>query len=115
MNLEQQLPRDVPESVRRRYELSLHHKLAMDSVGLARTLLKVQRPAFERLLEVEHLAQQGVLAANADHEWLNALRHEKSFAMQLRFAKACLEFLEKLEVLADETIELAAKEKMKNV
>lgn len=107
-----QLPKDVPEPVRRRYELTLRHKLAMESVGLVRTALNVQRPAFERLLEAEQTIATGVLRNDGDTEWLNHLKADKSFGLQLRFAKECLEFLNKLDALADETIELAAKEKL---
>ena len=114
MELESTLPRDVDETTRRRYELTLRHKLAMDSVGLIRTALGVQRPAFERLLEAERVLRNeaSVLSVSAtDKDWVNEVRHSASFDLQLRFAKVCLRFLRELDELADEAITLAAKEK----
>ena len=114
MDLESTLPRDVDETTRRRYELTLRHKLAMDSVGLIRTALSVQRPAFERLLEAERVLRNeaSVLSVSSvDKDWANEVRHSTSFDLQLRFAKMCLRFLDELDGLAAETIDLAAKEK----
>ena len=115
MDLQSTLPGDVDETTRRRYELTLRHKLAMDSVGLIRTTLNVQRPAFERLLEAERVlrGEATVLATSGvDRDWATEVQRSKSFDLQLRFAKICLRFLAELDELADETIALAAKEKM---
>jgi len=114
MDLQSTLPGDVDETTRRRYELTLRHKLAMDSVGLIRTTLNVQRPAFERLVEAEQIlrGEASILSVSSvDKDWANEVRHSKSFDLQLRFAKICLRFLDELDGLAEETIDLAAKEK----
>ena len=86
-----------------RYAMQLRHKLAMESVGLIRTCLNVQRPVFQALLEAEKEAH--------DDSQHSAILHDKSFSMQLKLVKACLKFLDELDVLAEEVMDLAAKEK----
>ena len=75
----------------------------MESVGLIRTCLNVQRPMFEALLNAEQQA-----GGSTNHQ---AILHSKSFALQIRLVKTCLKFLNKLDSLAAEAVMLAEKEK----
>jgi hypothetical protein len=102
---------DVQRAVtkeQQQYALQLRHKLAMESVGLVRTCLNVQRPMFEALLRMERDGMEGVVEQDLQQKLL----HSKSFDLQLRMAKACMNFLDELNVLANEAIELASKEKL---
>lgn len=105
---------DLPDSVRsadpdtvRRYEWTLRHKLAMESIGLVRTLIRVQAPAFQRLLD----AEQELRTAQAQNSGHAGILYDKSFALQVRMAKTALRVLAEFDALADEAIDLAAKEK----
>jgi hypothetical protein len=101
-----QAPSGLSPQEQHQYAMQLRHKLAMESIGLIRMVLNVQRPVFEALLN----AEPQVFNSSPHREIL----HDKSFAMQLRLVKAAMRFLRELDALANETIELAAKEKVGN-
>lgn len=100
--------REAEAQEARRYEYALRHKLAMESIGIIRTALHVQTPAFQRLIDAEHELR----TAAAEQSGHAAMRYDKSFALQVRMAKTMLRFLSELDALADEAIALAEKEKI---
>lgn len=88
---------------RQRLDATRRHALAMEAIGLIRTALHLQRPVFEALIEAERGARDlvGGLPAGG----------RRSFDIQVRMAKAAISFMHELDALADETLELAQKEK----
>jgi hypothetical protein len=97
-----------PLDARRRYELTLRHKLAMESIGLIRTALHVQRPALERLIAAKDQLVGDMITDNAGPA---LMLRSQSLALQIRMAKLALAFLHDLDAIADEVVHLAAKEK----
>jgi hypothetical protein len=90
------------------YALKLRHKLAMESIGLIRTCLHVQRPVFDAMLDLERDGLGGIV----DRGMRETMLHSKSFNLQLRMVKLCVAFLNDLDGLADEVVALVEKEKL---
>ena len=99
---------DQPTPEQRRYELTLRHKLAMESIGLIRTALHVQRPALERLIAAQ---DEFVGDMITDSSGAGLMLRSKSLQLQIRMAGLALAFLTDLDAVADEALHLAEKEK----
>ena len=97
---------DQPTKEQQQYALQLRHKLAMESIGLVRTCLNVQRPVFDALLELERNSM-GVIDSSLHQNLL----HNKSFALQMRLVKLTASYLDELNAISEEVICCAERER----
>lgn len=88
---------------RRRDDAATRHALAMQAIGLIRTALHLQRSTYEALIQ----------SAETSNDLVDRLPRSGrvSFDLQVRMAKVALRCLHELDVLANETIELAISER----
>ena len=86
---------------------AIKNKMAVQSFSAVRTLLNVHRGRYEALVASEAAMRDlGI----EDPTGGRVPKDEKSYSILKRMAQATLKYLDELNELADEAIELAAKE-----
>jgi hypothetical protein len=83
-----------------RDKVSPEHKMAMEAIGIMRSLLSQHREQFDKLLKAE--SDMHNFGGMLDPTMYRDMLYSKSFGQQLRLVKAAVAFLDEVDAVAKE-------------